>query len=585
MKRILSLGLVLITLLSCLCVPSFAANAYSTPLDYSTIDEDFSTIDLDKSSYEGVDSHYFLKLREYGYDTDVYSLYLWFYVPPVSMYESVDYANIQIELYYTFDEKGDPTLYRTFDGRYVQKSGDFYKYKIDLRGFDMEFLFNGGRLYHIKSYRLYPDGSELYQKECAHASNEMNRRYHFIGSDINGNLQCNGLKDEVLDLEVKSTVWRSPTSERLNYQKDVFSVYFSVPNSVVNSYEYLKKMTYRTKEQLWNAVVVNEDRTFTEHPYEKLLPFVGVELGEKFDKTRPTVYAGYTNLGTGSGIAEYSLNGSIFSTTKRYKLCNLYGVEDWEDDDIFIHGNNVTGFFDFTFEDTPSKTDIYEVLFDKTFDLKSFSGPSPTVYKNFIASVLGMGGLDEVDIKNVPPIVQLDTAFFDGYDEINYTEWCNKSLVNYRDMAELRSFYLSAIANNETVYIVRFAVRDYYAADCIVLENDGLELMNENGFYAEGSAFNNFRVISLTYSKDDYDAVILVNSNELDINGGVTPPHDSIGDDIKEKVKDFFGGDDDKDPDILTIIKIILGAIVILFVVLILSKPISLLFQKKKEKK
>ena len=126
----------------------------------------------------------------------------------------------------------------------------------------------------------------------------------------------------------------------------------------------------------------------------------------------------------------------------------------------------------------------------------------------------------------------------------------------------------------------RFAVRDYYSRPCAVVEQDFFELIDENGFYARGSAFNDFNVISLTFRKGNQDFVVLVNNDPIDINGGITGPNDTLGEDIYEELVDFgdliFNPDKDKGNPLA----IILASIFVLIVVIFISK----IFEKRKNK-
>ena len=298
------------------------------------------------------------------------------------------------------------------------------------------------------------------------------------------------------------------------------------------------------------------------------------------------------------------------------KLLNVYKVDDHDDDDIYIPPSEIKNFFDYDEKGQPSSYVVKTTSLDEKFDINSFSGNNPDFQKKFDAWLYGIDTDAETQMKGVDPIVKLDDAFFDGVDDYgglitSTASWRSEHLVNKKDVKDLYNYYQNAKSNNETVYILRFAVRDYYAAGCDIWANKGwtesITTDNSDGEYCQGTAFNDFYIISLTYRKGTEEFIIRVDDEPQDINGGLTPGEDDVFEDFSEGVGeviggivdgvvdgvgDFFGGVGsgvkdafDAAKSVFITIAIILAVIVVVIIILLLSKLIKPLIERAKETK
>lgn len=624
MKKIISLILVLLTVVSCLFVPISAAGVNDYPLDKTTVEEDFKSANFDTERYisnlENPNAPSIVFTREYGYTgNSLTHFYIYVYVSSekYEAYPKLVYDELIIEAANNYDKNGSPISYYTYNAYYVDRSDDKRFYKYCIVSLD-EFDFEGGRLYTFRNFTVQPSsvqyrfdnpyegdpsgaGDKIYREELAryrsnvNQSATSNRSFFYEGYDSSGTVECEVFQDNVIDIETKPTVYRTLSSDKVHdkgvgYSYDIFSVYFSIPNVYLEKYDYLRAISYKHYEQLWNAVVVSQDRI-----YSQVSSMLDVDFSSGFNKNYPEIYANFEDAVMGmSGLHSYSyainpeyssFNPPVVDRT----LLNVYQVEDWRDDDIFISGNNVTGFFDY--KETGEKSDWFldTIPIDKTFKIESFTGNDPNFQTWILSKLYGYGGKYETQLSDVVPIVTYqDASAFSGYIEGSNDEiYANEHLVNKRDIPDFINTVRTSTSKGESVVLFRFAVRDYYSRPCVVLEQDFFELADKNGFYARGTAFNKFNVISLTFRKGNQDFVVLVNNDPIDINGGVTGPNDTLGEDLKESVsnglgglfdglKDAYKGLADEVGGLFRTIGIILVCIVILFAVILLSK----LYQK-----
>ena len=611
MKRIISLILVLVTLLSCFCVPIFAYENYvglDKPLHKTTVEEDLENAGFDFDTWlnNGNFDDYVevLFTREYGYTKDGAALlYFYVYIDPgiYEVFPGAVHDTFEFEIANKLDENGNPISYITRSADLVDYSEDkrFYKYCArDLGGFEWE----DGRLYYIGDVEVYQNGDELCKYETS-MRGTVNRAFYYKGNDDLNTLNCEVFQDNIIDLRTKPTVYRTLSSDKgLGYSYDIFSVYFSVPNEYFEKYDYLRAISYKYFEQLWNAVVVDDDDI-----YAQVNSMLNVDFSAGFNSEYASIYANYYRNGSQSeGTIEhrcdYSINdggiGTLFAETVYEdkavvnQLLNAFQVEDWTDDDIFISGKNITDFFDHT--ETGEKANWFygSTTLDDTFDIKSFSGNDPNLITKFYAWLNGYNKGHETELSNVIPIVTFeDSKAFDGYIEgSNDENYANEHLINKRDIADFVSTVRTATSNNETVVLFRFAVRDYYSRNAVVYERDFVELADENGFYAQGTGFNKFNIISLTFRKANQDFIVNVNDDPQDINGGITGPVDTLRDDLNETVDGFFEGvvkwfDDFGDEVSLKFEKLalLLGGIAVLVAVCFLVKLIAKNFEKQKK--
>ena len=534
-KRIVCTLLLFITLFS-FAVPVFAnTSKESVDLSQTTVEEDLQASEFDieayKSRYENTAQ--LITIREYGYTNgrSTYDLYLYIYLP--EMYNvfisratiSVNGSGVEIE--------------------YVNKYDGFYKFRLsDISPSDYqngnvrEYSFDSSiGLYYYADDMYWQDGIQL--EEYVGFSFSTPVWFKCSGLDSKDTYSIESNVQDLITLDVKHTVYRTPTSEKgVYYHHDIFSVYFSVPNKYFEEYEYLKSIDIRYIEAVWNAIVASDDKVISEA--KKLLR---KDFDNGFDSSCPSVYVRpyimYSGILKFNTAAFHLNNQSSLAYSKELPgILNVLKVSDYKDDDLFISGNDISNYFSYDENGAPAFRNQITVEFDDTFDIESFESgnKSPQLIKNLISWFYNYH--DEVSLSDVDPIVSVDDSFFNGFTSDN-EKWCADHLINPDDADAFKAAYNTAKSKEETLVVLRFAVRDYYAAPTAV--DTGYKWTSlTNSFYAQGTGFRNFRVINLNFMKKGEVYIVPVYHEALDINGGITGPQDTILEDLDEEIDDWW---------------------------------------------
>ena len=605
MKKIISLFFVVLSVCSCLCFPVFGASD-ERPLDSTTIEEDFKSCNLDIEQYLENEAHrnehHIVTAREYGYTKRGrdYSLYLYVYVDES---KNIDYSldftpEIEVVLASSFDDVGNPVTYTTKYAKLIDvtEDGYFHKFRIDLFA-DGKEEYEDGRLYYVSDVNIRLDdwswvnGSltrNIIDELCIE---DVNRAFYFTGSESSG-LSLNGSQDKVIDLDVHPTIYRTVSSDKgTYYQYDVFSVYFSIPNIYLEKYDYLRGISYKYYEAMWNAMVT-DDKQHDGKIYIELQEMVDKDFSGNYNGDYDSIYVNYSHGNMSPGIWDaadivinpYPFKNATIFDTKLSKFVNLFKVQDYKSEDWYISGSNVSGFLDTA--ETPENYgwNYKTTTLDDTFDINGYYSGGAHAFEKWWRDLTNNNRFDrpETNLQNVAPIVKIDDAFFENYD-ISRSTWCDTSLVHEDEAADFKAYYETSKANDETMYLLRFAVRNYYAAPAVVEKHNWTDPMDEHAVYAQGTGFKNFNVISLTFRKGANDFLVLVNSEPQDIVSGVTPPVEP-NPIIKPP---SFNIDFPDLSGAFQKIGIILGVIALLVVILIVSKPIGALLgliPKRKER-
>lgn len=128
-------------------------------------------------------------------------------------------------------------------------------------------------------------------------------------------------------------------------------------------------------------------------------------------------------------------------------------------------------------------------------------------------------GPEQVD--PVDPIEFVEDTDFTGTDAAD----ASKLYVHTDDFAEFKDFYNANKAGNN-VFLLRFALRDYYSNIAFVCDNGipGLSHDEESTYISQETVFLDFDIIEFTFLRDTTETVIPVVSSPIDIVPGVDPP-------------------------------------------------------------
>jgi len=574
-RKVICISLLLITLLSSV-LPVLAADD-SVTIAESSVEADLLAAGFDAEAYKerfGSEAR-IITVREYGYQnsTTSYDLYLYAYIPEL-LAASLDESELIGPIYDITVENGNGGVYYTF--KYVTSSecGDFFKFKLSgIKGTD--YIKSGAREYSFcKNISIRYWMSDTQQDETTVYSISP-LWFRCIGTDAKDTYSVDSNIQDLLTLNVTPVVYRTPTSDKgVHYQYDVFSVYFSVPNEYFEKYDYLKSIDITYREAMWNALVVSSDEN-------KALAdkFLGVTFSEgDFNSAYPSLYVnpfvtgGLVVCGTASAVmnnkSNFLFSGHIPMIT------NVFKVPDYRSDDLFISGKDVAEYLPYAEDAESYGANNVSVEFDKTFEIESFSSgnKSPELLKKLSKWFYGIH--DEVALDGVEPIVSVDADFMKGYTT-DMNKWCADHLIHIDDAEAFKSAYDTAKNNDETLVVLRFAVRDYYRAKAAI--DTGYKWTNDtNSLYAQGTGFQNFRVINLNFMKNGDVYVVPVVHEAVDVNGGISALPDNIIDNAVEGAeswwKSLFEDQAEMFAGVMTMIRIIM----LVLLVVILWQPVGI---------
>lgn len=545
----------------------------------TTVETDLQSAGLDlvayKNKYGG--SAQIITVREYGYtsSSSAYELYVYAYLPDFyySDPNCVEYVQMLIS---------NGVSGTSYNLKCVDISDDRNFFKLVLKDFKPStFAKNGIRNYSFSGAItiLYQPHDVAYKESVGYNVSE-SVWFKCSGTDAKDTYSMESNVDKLLTLDVAQTVYRTPTSDKgVGYHYDIFSVYFSVPNEYFEKYEYLKSIDITYREAMWNALVVSTDEN---KELADKLQGVNFSKGD-FNSEYPSLYVNPHILSVFGGVvgglvpvktASYVMNNKSNFLYSEYisTITNVFKVADYRDDDLFIPHSDIRGYLPYAEQSENYGVNNKTIEFDKTFDIESFSSgnTSPEVIKNFVKWFYKYN--DEVAIDGVKPIEKVDTAFMNGYST-DIDKWCADHLIRKEDAEEFKIDYDASKKNDETLVVLRFAVRDYYAMNSAI--DTGYKWTNAtNSLYAQGTAFRNFRVINLNFIKAGEIYVVPVYHEALDIGGGLTPGQDNIIDDAVEDFDDWWKKLDESFANIINVIRIVM----LLMVVVLLWQPISTVF-------
>ncbi len=591
-KRIIALLLLIFTLASS-AVISFAEEDTnsSMPLDTTTVEQDFLVAGFNTEDFYSVNdkskptiafvTDYYDDYFETNPDGGNFYLYVWFYYPNLDDMKKqlLSVGNIFSLCFSTSFADAYGNTDRVVDGVYIvsDESCSFHKVRFDV----------GVLKLNLENERKY----DILSFSCFYSSYSFKKSYVFKGTHKDKDIIANSVFDEVVSLKPKSTVYLTASSPKIEeegvggWRTAVYSVYFTVPKEFEdkNNFDYLRAIEFSYYEQLFNAVVTSADNV-----WEELITMKGVEFStdyKEYNEKYPNIYVDHNRvMGVGNNNCAFAINPKL-SGLYRYavdtEVLNMFKVKDYEDEDLTIDFEKIEEFFDYTQDGEESAYVSDKIYIDDTFNVESFSGKNPSLWKKFVATLYGFRDMYEVDLTDVSPIVKINDAFFNGYNS-NLEEWCGNHLVAKQDAADFKAAYEEAKAVGDVMYQFRFAQRDYYAHDCVIFETDFFEVFDVNGFYARGTAFNDFDIISLTYRKNNgSEAVVYVEMTPIDVGPDIVGPTRTTISDFKLFFGDLFEGFE----TLMAILSVLL-LVLVLFVVL---KPIfwiiDKLFGRKKKVK
>ena len=496
-------------------------------------------------------------------ERDKYALYVYFYNPQGLNIDVNNRSNkIQIGISDNPDEL--PREYSKYSLKFLNKSTGaysnlFYKFKVVDSDKLIEELNSNTRRYDIS-------GIELVAKDNAIATEYgIGYTYKYSGyakgfgvdPEEESTLTCSVTELDTVSLEVNHTYYRTNVSKN----NQLSSVYFSVPNSLLQDYGKLQKVHCSWHEYKTSPIIVTHNTTWygIDSPYYNLLnEAVGKVINGHDDSIKVSFGTGYTSNSSqtvtkefyewGYNIKESSTGLNIVSVkNKLNQLTFLFNSGNIAPQDYTVSADELLNYIysynkSYVTGTLPIKNNVSKDLFMGQVESGRKEGYNEVNIDtdgadNLLSSDNStwwdklFGTNNDVTLSGIRPIVAISANDMLGTDEAI----SNRLYVNESDIDTLKSVYNKASLSDETVFILRFATTDYKSETIRNHANSNM------GYVASESVFLDFDIIDLTFNKSGNYIVIPAASSPSDIIGAITPPPQAEWlQDLWDKVKEMF---------------------------------------------
>ena len=610
MKKFLSVFLVILILF---CSIPFSSSAVTIEL-YGDIDNTSVEADLRKMGHKfqdypkDVTVNYcrFVDFLEYSYEYDGtsenYGLYVYLYNPSG---KKIDTSSAIIKMQglgesnSLEDGSGLSDLNLIYCDHSTSSGYEYVFYKFKVGGVTNQIypkVSRDMRHYHIESVSFAYAGSS--EKRVF----EIGGRYSFIGympycnksQTSNNTLQQFVTDKTAVDIELHPVTWKTETSEKgAGYNYCMYSVYFAVPNDIIKTYgnvnnditKGLKEIRGSFEEYKVNGVIT----PYTD-AYNTLYRYMNRSVGEQGDSDIPfyfstglyidrekKVYGGEklynyippTSLGrkykleTPEALVKnycsvFCTNGETFSKFSSQEVQeHLNSI--WNDKG-FMHMGSVEsgrtlGYQDYT---VTAGEDLAKQI--KTY--ASTNSWWDALWKgefNLYIPEERYDGAESIQVVNYSDVVN------------NAADVSKKLFIEEEDVDSLKKFVKESNSENKTVYIMRFAVRDYYCVPTLLGIADETYRDFDN-YYYEMTIFKNLDIFTFEF-EDKYQksTIIPVIAESADVIPSVDTTRDPQG---ELNLGDVFNSDNEKSLwDYIVLLFVIFAGITLLCVLVwILNK-------------
>jgi hypothetical protein len=524
-----------------------------------------------------------INLVEFGYsqssDSD-YGLYIYIYNPSGNF---IDENSIRNNIQLSFGEGDSYNKYNLKFLNYSTKTGYerlFYKFRVKInKSSALSTLDQSARVYSISEFELsINDALESY--ECL-------QTYTYTGyclgydseSATESTLTCtvDGL-EKYLNLDVYSTTYRpSGTNGTDLYTQDsISSVYFSVPNEIINEYGLLSEI-----HATWlNATLAPMLVTGNSDVYNALVGYQGNDIGYNNSDIGYTVCGGYSS-GNEYGLPsaelaynpidnlEYSESSGEGWKRLLTKLCGIFYTDGADADTYTLSSAELLNYLQ-NYSLRRQILGIYSTdLFDSYDDcltdvtIKSTDGysiTSQTWSQTWWEKWFGKVHNDSTNIYTLEALHAVTASDFLSSTKLT----CDNLYIGESDYSSFKSFYDSATAKDETVFLFRFALDEYKSWEATEFSYKttlGIQQkLDTNAYFFQESVYLDFDIIDLTFTKNNVQTIIPVVMSPIDIVGHATSPV-------------ITTTDSDKNNLLLKLLSVLLGLLVLL-VIIVLAYPI-----------
>lgn len=529
--------------------------------------------DLEKYNFDEKKETQILSFVEYCYSfyqekQEDYGLYVYIYNPKGLKFDTESSLNA-IQLATT---KETDSAYAKYPLEYINKSdkasyeGLFYKFKISLTDEQKLAILHGvnssSRIYKVSSFELLKKG------DINATDYTISSTYNYSGyaqgygpdEDAESTLTYTSESLETLTLDVHATTYRPDgTNGKNDYTQDsLHSVYFSVPNEVIEQYGAMTAV-----HATWlNAVLAPALVTGNQSIYEEIYNYLGKSAATysedidymllgAYDKDAGSIHTGIDTHKYGYGYNPFpsysSGNGGITQNAfyggkldKLYLLFNAGSGTDSADSytvsseeiieqlklsSSILGGELVNGKYSKSvFESVDSEFTEVNIYADENFSLTS-----ETVSQNWWEKLWGLSGsiVTSSSFDGIQAIYAVKDSDLVGTE----AQISERLYISQSDCDEFKKYYEEKKENN-TVYLFRYQVSDYVSQEVTSFKRkydifglyDGFNKVDTNSYFFKQTVNLDFDIIDVTFSTGEVETVIPVVSNPIDVIPDATPP-------------------------------------------------------------
>lgn len=534
-----------------------------------------------------------IHMQEYGYDFNAdfkdYGLYLYFYNPSGRELLKSELTKIQLAVYSATGERVNigSLKYSLEILSHSTSTGYehvFYKVRVKDANSFVAALSRTRRHYEISSVEVMFNGNNRVENFTIADTYIYTgfQAYKNKNRTIVDTLYCTVKDIHTAEIEVHPATWFTKSSDKgEDYLYEVFSVYFAVPNWVIRQYgdftdEYsgLREIRGEYQEKIVNGLVTDNNTV-----YEIFDDIVGKNIMYNFGSSYsdPYNYNSFWNNGFfvncifenpvefEYGVSlKYSFGKSFniktfddlyFTTGEevRNTLGALVPVKTRSDECLKIiaslfNDDNVSykDFLDYYLTNgrvakQSNAVNQYEVTtsdgaLNKVFEMGTYAdGKSElTKFQTWVDKYFkGNKHLyeDEGIAEDIMPVIKIDKNLIIGDAGVVWKDdyAADKLFMTQECYQEFKAFVSENALKDNTIYVMRFAVRDYFAAEAIPCDNLGNPILSanldHNTYYFERSLFDNFDVCEFEYEDEiGKRSVVPVSAKPITVTGGVVAP-------------------------------------------------------------
>lgn len=588
-KSILSVLIISLILLLAFPIPAFAAETGDVIPSYEKFEntnviDDLTSAGVDLDAFKTKDEVALITFQEfaysyYGSNMGDFGLYVYIYNPSGKAILTDSKSSITIAV--SYDEDGKPDDYEKFSlvvcsrstGEY---SNLFYKFRIvdhisasgstikqrvsktsserryDVSEFELDFGNNTIEAYGVGGTFKFSGYAAGYGKD---------------GETDTSTLSCEVTDLTTIELEIQQTSYiQDPDNSSIKNHNQVTTAYFAVPNSILEAYGKLQKIKATWNEYRTTPVIVTDNTDF----YNFLLPLLGVNIGAGHSDCsldycfgigkQSDILGNYKHFDSAYNMYEYvSLSGEIGQEYDEAitKISWLFDSEGFDVFDYTLPSERIAEYLysydgdrsDLLTENVGDGRSVYNLVdFDADEDAFDFTEYAP--------DVKGWGQLwdylfkdEQAVLQDVAPIVAISSKDLSGTAE----SVSERLLVGEAEVSDIKTYVANAEANDQTVFLFRFACTEYYSEEVNVYKYENHwesgttfdhPLNNAStrscAYVAQENVFLGFDIIQLTFNADGVYTIIPVVASPIDIIPSVTPPAEDPFNDALDKTKDWL---------------------------------------------